>query len=504
MDRRSFLKAVVAGGAALAGGGFAARAAPAATMPRTALGSPALREDLVLHVLNRVTWGYRPKDRATVDRIGLSAFIEAQLAPERIEDPEIDAFVAGERFLTMNRSDLSRVAGERYGDVLQTALWARYYRAAYSERQLYEKMVEFWTDHFNIPIADALAEKMIDDRDVIRRHAMGSFRDLLLASAQSPAMLWYLDNASSTAEHPNENYAREIMELHTLGVDGGYTEADVREVARAFTGWGVREDFQDEFYFNTYEHDTGEKTVLGRTLAAGRGIEDGLEVIDLLATHPSTARFIAAKLCLRFIGDDAPASIIESTAKAFSTSAGDMRAVLRHLFASSEFIGSARGKYRRPFEFQIAVMRALGPAFAVSNPEWFVWSLESLGHVPYYWHPPNGYPDRAEAWISANGLLGRWNLAMQMALSGEGWFGEGVSLDIRRVFTPQPTVGTTIDTAAAHVLGGPLDPAWRAVFVNALTDGSGDEHAPIDADGHDWLAPTLLGLLFQSPDFQWS
>jgi hypothetical protein len=190
-----------------------------------------------VHLVNRLTYGARPVDLERVRTLGEAGYLEWQLAPESIPDADVDAFLGRHPVLLADVAGIRRALDDDYGDVVKQVLWAKLYRAVASERQLYEKMVEFWTDHFNVPGPDRVPEKLLDDREVARAHALGRFRDLLLASARSPAMLQYLNNASSHRDHPNQNYARELLELHTLGVDGGYTERDVAEVARCFTGW---------------------------------------------------------------------------------------------------------------------------------------------------------------------------------------------------------------------------------------------------------------------------
>ena len=252
--------------------------------------------DALLHVLNRLTWGPRPADYAAIQTMGIEEYIDWQLDYATIPDPQVDEFLAARRILSMPINDLNRAIEADYDLVLSLALWSRLYLAIHSERQLYERMVEFWTDHFNIPIPDYLGERMVDARDVIRPHALGYFRELLLASAQSPAMLYYLDNAVSSAEHPNENYARELMELHTLGVDGGYTEVDVVEVARVLTGWTVGN--QSQFSFDKDKHDYDEKSILGHIFPAGRGLEEGLQLLDMLeqGTRENAARYLRKHL----------------------------------------------------------------------------------------------------------------------------------------------------------------------------------------------------------------
>ena len=204
-------------------------------------------------------------------------------------------------------------------------------RQLYSKRQLYEIMVEFWSDHFNIFIekGNGFYLKTVDDREVIRKHALGSFRDLVWASAHSPAMMIYLDNQANEKSHPNENYARELMELHTLGVDGGYTQKDVMELARCLTGWNVKEHFWlGDFVFKEDLHDTGEKNVLGLSIQPS-GIKEAEQVIEMLVTHPSTAKFISTKLARRFIADDPPQELIEKAAQTFLDTKGDIKSVLR-------------------------------------------------------------------------------------------------------------------------------------------------------------------------------
>jgi len=488
LNRREFLKLSSASAALCFGAPFVWQsAAQPANLPPE------------VHYLNRLTWGIRPQDLEQIRNMGISAYLEWQLTPERIDDPLVDAFVGARRFLTMTPQELQAVADDQYGQVYETALWARLYRAAFSERQLYERIVEFWTDHFNIPIPDLLARKIIDDRDVIRRYAMARFRDLLFASAQSPAMLEYLNNAVSNKDHPNENYARELLELHTLGVDGGYTEQDVYEVARAFTGWTIGSDGM--FFFDSDNHDSDPKTILGVSLPAGRGIEDGLQVLDIVANHPATARFISTKLVRRFVQDDPPASLVESTAAVFTQSAGDIRAVLRHLLTSGEFLASAGQKFRRPLDFVIAALRALSPAVQIDAPYNLIVALEGMGQVPYSWHPPDGYPERAEAWINTNGLLERWNFALNMSAAGEGYF-SGLALNTEILVPQVETVGALVDAAAERVLHSPLGSADRDTLI-AYVSRQNDANQRVTDNLRREKLPGLLGLLIASPYFQW-
>ena len=491
LNRREFLKAsgVVALGATIT---WSVQAQEAAIDPD-------------IHVLSRLSWGIRPQDIDRIKTIGREAYIDEQLSPDSLANPKLEQFLSDNPLLAASEDDIRQtVRNGDYGDTMRLALWSRLYRAIYSERQLEERMVEFWNDHFNVPIPDYLPERMIMDREVIRRHALGSFRELLFATAQNSAMLLYLDNASNDKTSPNENYARELLELHTLGVTGGYSEDDVWAVARAFTGWTLRDGWPGRFYFDDTMHDTDEKMVLGQRMAAGRGIEDGLQVLDLLASHPSTARFISQKLCAYFVSDEPPENLIESTTQAFRDSEGNIATVLRHIFLSNAFMASAGQKLRRPMDYVVAVTRTFGDDLILDNPEFLRKRLELMGHLPYMWHPPNGYPQRAEAWLNTNGLLHRWNLAMHLTRANEDWF-EEAQIDFHSLVPPSQsqTVGALIDTAANRLLFRPLSEEDRAQFVFLLSD-YGDANQDVDETMRRDFLPAVVGLLLASPYFQWT
>jgi hypothetical protein len=472
-----------------------------ATAQRAAASPPApAAVSSEVHLLNRLTWGVRPADLERVRALGEAGYIDWQLAYEAIDDPQVDRFMARHPILSEGVAGIRRALEVDYGDVLRQVFWGRLYRAVASERQLYERMVEFWTDHFNVPLPDMVPEKIVDDRDVARTHALGRFRDLLLASARSPGMLLYLNNASSHRDHPNENYARELMELHTLGVDGGYTERDVVEVARCFTGWTLTEGWRGDMVFDRQMHDEGEKVVLGHRIAAGRGIEDGLQVLDILATHPSTANFVARKLCSRFVADDPPPELVADVAATFRASDGDLRATLRTLFTAEAFRSARGAKLRRPLEAVVAMLRALEPGVEVHDAWTVHWLLERLGHVPFHWFPPNGYPDRTEDWLNVNGLLHRWNAAMLLAHASQGWTEGAVTLDLDAVVPPAPTVGALVDATWARLVGDPIDGATRATLFEALARPDADGRAT-QAFRRDRL-PGLVGLVLASPAFQ--
>jgi uncharacterized protein (DUF1800 family) len=306
---------------------------------------------------------------------------------------------------------------------------ARLIRAVYTQRQLHEVMVDFWSNHFNIFAAKGADRWLATsyDRDTIRPRALGRFRDLLVATAQSPAMLFYLDNwlsaSPNIASLPpnsrkrglNENYARELMELHTIGVDGGYTQKDVQEVARCFTGWTLRQPRgEGEFLFDPRIHDDGEKVVLGVRIPAGGGMDDGLRVIDLLARHPSTSRTVSLKLARRLISDDPPESIVAKAAAAFSRSDGDIPTVLKSIVESPEFFApeAYRAKVKKPLEFVASALRATAAETQITHQ--LLRYLARMGEPLFLAQAPTGYPDAASSWVSPDMLLTRINFASDL------------------------------------------------------------------------------------------
>jgi len=292
-------------------------------------------------------------------------------------------------------------------------------------------MVDFWSNHFNI-FAGKGADRWLStsyDRDTIRPHAVGAFKNLLTATAQSPAMLFYLDNWMSVSPQSpaaqrgtnnrrrgiNENYAREVMELHTLGVDGGYTQKDIQEVARCFTGWTIeRPRGQGEFRFEQRFHDNGAKTVLGTYIAAGRGMEDGLKVIDILANHPATAKFIATKLARRFVADDPPAAVVSKASAVFQQSGGNIASVVRAIIDSPEFFSGEvyHGKVKKPLEYVASALRVTGAETKITHP--LLRYLNRMGEPLFLAQPPTGHPDLGLSWISPDMLLTRMNFVSDL------------------------------------------------------------------------------------------
>jgi uncharacterized protein (DUF1800 family) len=345
------------------------------------------------------------------------AYIEEQLAPERIEDPQVEYAVRRFETQTLPLGELFEYQQDLLHEEMSRATLLR---AVLSRRQLYEVMVQFWSDHFNIDPSkgDCKWLKVADDREVIRKHALGRFPDLLRATATSPAMLWYLDGRvnkkSNPNERPNENYARELLELHTLGVHGGYTQRDVMEVARCLSGWTVRSEEvfkKGSVEFKPDLHDDGEKEVLGQTIPSGLGEKDLDRVLAIVSLHPSTARYLATKLCRRFVSDEPPERVIQATADAFLESGGDIRATLRALFATEEFQSSRGTKFKRPFEFIVSALRAThAKTDAGKN---LIDYLVRMGHAPFAYPTPDGYPQEPSPWMGT--LLWRWNFAVALS-----------------------------------------------------------------------------------------
>jgi uncharacterized protein (DUF1800 family) len=425
-------------------------------------------EAALRRVVNRTSFGPRPGELKRVREIGVDAYLEEQLHPDRLEEsPAVAWRLWSLDTLQVDTDFRFEFPKEQVQAELQRAAVIR---AVYSRRQLHEVMVDFWTDHFNVSQlkGDSAFFKTADDDAVIRRHALGKFRDLLQASAKSPAMLHYLDNARNTKSTVNENYGRELMELHTLGVHGGYTQRDVQEVARCFTGWSIQDEgtwWHGEFVYRPEQHDDGARHMLGVDLPAGLGQQHGERVLEILAGHPSTAHFIARKLCRRFVADEdaIPSALV---------------------FRSAEFRSGAGRKLKRPFDFVVSTLRAVNADTDGQGP---LPHLHRMGQAPYQWAMPNGYPDRREAWLPS--LLGRWNFATALA-SGQV---PGTAVDLQELVRAAgadsaPAQATALQTAIL----GQHEPRLSARLVD---DFLGVGHP-------DGLAQAAA-LLLASPAFQW-
>lgn len=445
----------------------AAQHAADTTPAPVAPASQGSSEQQALHVLNRLGYGPRPGDVIRVMQMGVPAYIQSQLQPEKIPLPVhlTQRLVQLETQQDAAGSTLAQyVAGRqqaREGDVdkqqfraqishlAEQSAEARLARAIESPRQLEEVMVEFWFNHFNVYAGKGLDRALINsyERDAIRPNALGNFRTLLGATAHHPAMLFYLDNWLSTradyqprararmaslasaplaqvaASNPknkahglNENYARELMELHTLGVDGGYTQKDVTELARMLTGWTFSARHaagnNDLFEFDPARHDNGDKFWLARTIS-GNGVREGEIALDVLATHPATARHIAFKLAQFFVQDQPPQQLVDRLAKQFLDSKGEIRPVLIQLFASPEFMASGGSKFKTPYQFVVSAARASNMPILNIRP--LLGTLNQLG-MPLYGSPtPDGYKNTEAAWLNPDALARRIQFATALA-----------------------------------------------------------------------------------------
>ena len=372
---------------------------------------------------------------------------------------------------------------------------AKMLRAIESNRQLEELLDDFWFNHFNVFYNKGADRFSIPEyeREAIRPHVLGKFRDLLEATAKSPAMLFYLDNFQSVRPDLdannrnrkvkrglNENYGRELMELHTLGVNGGYTQKDVTEVARCFTGWTLLEPRRGgDFFYNDKLHDKGEKVVLGHVIPAGGGMDDGEKVLDILASHPSTAHFISQELAKRFVADNPPESLVQKMTATFLKTGGDIREVMKTMLASREFWsqGAYRAKIKTPFEMVVSSVRALdanvSDAFALAN------QVENLGEPLYRKLEPTGYSNLNSEWVNSAALLARMNFALQLAQNRM----PGVQVDLSR-FAADPAL------LPKMLLFRPPSAPTQAGIEKAL--GEQKQKTP----------GLMAGLVLGSPDFQ--
>ncbi len=417
-----------------------------------------------IRLLRRITYGVTDADVLAARKYGYRGFMERQLDYTHIDDSATDVFVeARYPLLSQNAAQLFAVNAFTLELQLQQAT---IYRAAFSNRQLYERMVEFWSDHFNISHVKVGYLKAIDDREVIRRHALGNFRDLLFASAKSGAMMAYLDQNQSRSGSPNQNYAREIMELHTMGVDGGYTQTDVAELSRVLTGWTIAG--RGDFSFNPAIHDWGAKTVLGVKIAAGSpslgaaGIKEGEQMINVLLDHPSTASFIATKMLRWLLSYDPDQVQITAVADAFTKTGGDIKSMIRASL-NSAWLRDAPMKLKRPFHLIVSALRTTSPTVtgvsAMNN------QLSLTGQQLFEWETPDGYPDKVEYW--AGNLMTRWNFANSYAALSAG----EVIVDAAS-FMKGNTAATTVAAINTRLFGGEIDPALSTSLGNYLKAGT--------------------------------
>jgi uncharacterized protein (DUF1800 family) len=432
-----------------------------------------LGRDPALHLLRRATFGPTLVDVVAVRQMGLDAWLERQLNPAAIPDPASDNLRTIYPTIGMSTAQI-RTAVKNQGD--WDAMWelghSTLARQIWSGRQLFEVMVDFWANHLNVtnPFDGGWDVRTPYDNDVIRRHALGRFSDMLVASARAPAMMRYLDNASSHRRSVNENYGRELLELHTVGIEAKYTEKDVRHSAYIMTGRTVNDE--GKFYYDKYRHWTGKVKVLGFTHAnkkAGEGMAVGERYLTYLATHPATARRIAFKLARRFVCDDPPNTLVDRLAQTYVDSGSAIVPMLRTLFSSVEFWMSTGLKTRRPLENVVATARVVGVTPGGKTREGLeglYWMANQLGHAPLTWGPPDGFPDVADAWGSAHATLGTWNAHRAMI---QGWH-DGITYPKPESFVGlrPANVGKYLDTIAQRLVHQPLRPAHKKALLKYL------------------------------------
>jgi uncharacterized protein (DUF1800 family) len=487
--------------------------------------------DSAFHALNRLAYGARPSEADSVARFGVLKWIERQLDADPVSDAHLAEREREFKILDYDRADLAgryrnairerqriqremgdssplsdrrggqgvrpgpmREFRELGGELQQLAI----VRAALSERQLREVMVDFWTNHFNVFVGKGADRFLLPSyiEETIRPRALGRFEDLLIATAQSPAMLFYLDNVQSVApgsEPPrmrrfnpermprgiNENYARELLELHTLGVDGGYTQQDVINVARIFTGWSIeRPERGAGFVYRDWAHDHGDKQVLGYTFKSA-GKDEGLRLLRFLANQQATMHHVSAKLCARFVADEPPDGCIDAAVAAWQKTRGDMRAVLRAIFTSPDFWSAQaiRSKVKTPFEFVVSAVRATG--VEPDNTPRLAQLVGRLGEPLYQQAAPTGYAETEAHWVNSGALLARMNAAMMIA----------------KECSSIPTIddhAQLVDVIDDKLLAGTMSAHTRSVILEQLAD----INDPVQARA------LAVGLALGGPDFQ--
>ncbi len=465
VSRRTFIQGTALGAAI--GGVATARGARAQSAGTPAI--PSLRDDLRL-LLNRTTQGYTPEVWQEARTRGFQGFLEWQLDYENIDDSDVDAILTQLPSLGMTPYEIYTSYGDSAFYALYEMRLAALIRSYLSRRQLYDRMVEFWTDHLNIyGLKDGMWYfQPRDQLRTIQAHALGKFPDMLRASATSGAMLYYLDNYLSFAGAVNENYGREVLELHTLSVEGPYNEQDVKEVARCFTGWSINFDLNPNyglFHFYNNLHDHEPKTVLGHVIDVD-GAQDGIAVLNILAAHPATANFIAKKMTAWLLCEDPPQSVVDSAAQAYIATGGDIKSMIR-IILSHESITAAdafnKPKFQRPWRFAMSLLRATNPT--ITDGLGVIDQLDRMGHGPLYWPAPDGYPDKLSRW--GHGVFDRWSFASR--LFGNQMYGASFSnQQIADLFQGYPQ--SQLAVRANEILTGGTLPASDVAEIQAYVN----------------------------------
>ena len=567
MSRRDFLKF---GGTLAASSLLAACAAdqtPTAAPPQIEPQIPqvnppqeiSLSVPLAVAVLNRMGFGPRPGDIDAFNALGstdeerLRAYVDQQLNPDSMDDSEFETRYNNAGFETLHKSHeqlyADHIASNPY-DSNDDAYWEWYskptyeladatiLRAVYSRKQLVEVLADFWHNHFNIFFwqDDGVPLLVSYNRDALRGHMLGNFRQMLEAVAQHPSMLYYLNQNNSSDAGPNENFARELFELHTLGAENylgvrdpntvekdanglsvGYVDNDVYEAARCLTGWRIDDDLGDwedgiektgNFIYHKPWHDRFNKLVLGIYIPADQeDLKDGRDVLDILASHPGTARHIARKLARRFISDSPSDAVVQAAADTFlahKDAPDQLKRVVEKILLSPEFSQTFGAKIKRPLEAVISTMRALNTEFA-QVPSGIPWMLSLMGQALFERRPPDGYPDVKEVWANSMSILYRWNFAVGIT---ENWLddddqGRKIHTD---VYAQTPADRRTAEGLADfwidRLLGRAMSESDRAAVIAVMAQ----EYGPQDQlpDDHvQYVLPAMVEVIIMSPDFQW-
>jgi len=483
--------------------GVAARSAQASAPPM--YGADIDPGAVIDKLLQRISYHPTPQDRQLAASMGYQAYLEYQLNYREIVDDLCDArlmafptlgYSAAEMYTLQPMGSNNKPQRPTILTCLSEQTESTITRAVFSQRQLYERMVEFWNDHFNVDIIDQdqVYLKPLHDREAIRAYALDRFENLLIASSMSPSMLHYLDNIASTKTAPNENFARELLELHTVTPDAGYTQQDVREVARCFTGWThysedpIHGTSVGTFKFDMSMHDTGAKSVMQMEIPEGGGLYDGLAVLQMLAAHPGTANNIASKLCRFFLGEGTHPSIVAEAASVFLSSGGDIPSVLRVILKPA-YVYDAPPRFKRPFHFYVSSMRSTAAtvtSFADSRPH-----LDLMGHPLFAWTPPDGYPDTLTYWGRL--LQPRWFFAIYLASEANNNKGSftGVTIDDEALFLGCDTSDQWLARVNDRLFLGTLPLADQGVLATMLRPYSRA------------MRRNTLGVALCSPAFQW-
>jgi hypothetical protein len=470
-------------------GAFEAATPAEAQVRQPRPGRPVTLPDTELRLARRITYGLTQEDVTVLRNAGYQGYLEYQLNPEPIDDGPCNMRLVAYPTISLPTWQLYGLDSSL---VMRELGEAAMMRAIYSRRQLFERMVEFWTDHFHTNIDDIMILKTAEDRDAIRANALGVFSTMLGASATSPAMLQYLDNSQSTAQNPNQNYARELLELHTLGVDGGYTQTDIVEVAKCFTGWRSRGNTGTStggtFFYDPNRHASGSKLVLGVTIpgqTGAAGINEGITVLRIVSEHPSTHRFVSRKMLRWLLDYDPSTALVDDIAGEFARTGGAIKPVIRRILSYDNMFNSRR-LFKRPFHFIVSALRAMNVNITRLDTIRGTY-LNGMGQPTFAWGPPDGFPQSFQYW---GGLpLPRWNFGASLANGSVG----GATVDLTALLAGATTSVQVVDRIELLLFAGEMSSQDRTALLTFLGTA-----APSTARIRE-----AFGLAIGSPAFQW-